>query len=191
MAAWLGQSRVEADVRGRIQDAEAVRADQPHTARTADLEEGTLPLAARLVHLAEAGRQNDQGVDSLSPALFGDFEDRRGRNGDHRQIDGAWNRFDRWIRKHALDNRGFRVDWIDRAGESAHQQVVKHGRADAALPPRRSDDGDGRGTQDARQRIDRADLLPPLEAFERRWRQRRRKLDVHLIRTSARDHWEA
>ena len=75
------------DARRRVQDAEAVRADQPDAGGPADLDQLALAFGSVRPRLGESGRDHDQRPAHPARRTPRDLDHGRRRDGDHRQVD--------------------------------------------------------------------------------------------------------
>jgi len=80
------EARVEADVGGRVEHAEAVRADEPHTRGPAHGQQLRLARHAGGADFGEAGREDDERPHAGGAALARDLHDRLGLDGDDGQL---------------------------------------------------------------------------------------------------------
>ena len=147
-----GERGVKSDLGIRVEDAEAVRADDPKGRSASRTEQMLLGIRSRRPGLAEP-RGDDHGC--LCPrgrALLEDRGDSRRRDGDDGEIDGLRELRDAGIRANPLYFPRARVDRVDRSRERSAHEVGEDLAADRSARPRRSHDGNG---------------LRPQERFER------------------------
>ena len=98
-----------------------------------------------------------------SPAFARDLHDGRGRDRDHRQLDGLGYLGDRAMRRHAADHVLARVHDREAAGVAGRAKVAQHRRADRPCAVRYADHGHRRGAQHVRHGRRGGDVVALLE----------------------------
>ena len=165
-----------------VDDAEAVRADDPHPVPAGRAEHLRLDRGAGTACLAEARGNDGDGAHAHRGGLIDHGGDSWGGNGDHSQVDRLGYRQQRRERGHAADRPGGGIYRVDSPGEVAGEQRLDHLMPDVARVPSCSDDGDRARAKDRR---DAGDLRHRLPLVTRRTVGRRRPqvdLDAHRRR---------
>ena len=129
---------VEPGARGRVQHAEAVRADEPHPGRPADLDDGVLALQAWSAELGEPRAEDGQRPHPALAAGANDLDDGRRGNGDDGEVHRLRQVGDASQRREALHVLRRAVHDVEPAGVAALAQVVEHLPADRPAGARRA-----------------------------------------------------
>ena len=154
----VGERGVQPDLGRRVDDAEAVRPDEPHPVPAGQRDQVVLEALAGVVLVGEARRDDDQPLHPPHRALLDDAHHLVGRHADHGQVQLAGDVEHRVPGPHARHVVRARVDRVHGPLEPAAHQVVEHLVADRALAARRTDDRHRVGPQEA---LDRSSLGAP------------------------------
>ena len=134
-----GQRRIQTDLRIGVDQAEAVRAQQPEAVSAGRPERLQLESGPLAPGLREPGGQHhDRAHPPLAALIDHVGHVRRGR-GDDGQVDGLGQVEHRTERGHALDQLGVVVHRVHRTREPVGQQVAEHLGAQAAAALSRAD----------------------------------------------------
>ena len=110
-------------------EAEAVRADQPHSVVAAAAQQGG-PAA-----VIQSRGDHHERPDSPLAAFLGDLQDCRRGHGHHRDVNRFGQLGCRRQARHALKLAGMRVDPVHAPGVAAGDDVAQDGPADRLRPP--------------------------------------------------------
>ena len=139
--------RVEADVGGRVEHAEAVRADEPHARGPAHGQQLRLARRAGGADLGEAGREDDERPHAGGAALARDLHDGLGLDGDDGQLDRLRHVGDRVVGGQVAEGPAARMHDGEPAAIARRAQVPEHRGADRAGLARDADHRDRRRPQ--------------------------------------------
>src|SRR5205823_125940 len=121
------------EVRGRMDDAEAVGPDDAHLA-TGDVTDPPFEFSPLGAQLREPGRDDDGRADALPDALLDDGRHRGRGRGDDGQVHYLGQRGNVLVAAHAVDGMAFGIDRVDDSAEGIFKKVAYE---DAADRPRR------------------------------------------------------
>ena len=139
-----GEGRVEADLRIRVDQTHAVRADEADARGSNLVDQRSLAAASRFARLGKTGGDDDDPGDGLGHAVVHCGLDPFGGNDDDRQVDRSGDVGQARVAPGAQDLAVLRIDAHDRSPETGPEVVEDLGPDLPALPARPDDGHDGR-----------------------------------------------
>ena len=134
--------RIEANRRIGVDDADAVRPDDPHPVPSSCGRQLTLAFRAFGADFGEAATDHDQPASTLRRAVGHERRNLVRGDGDDAEVDHTWDLGDRSERGKTFDGVALRVHRIDRATKSCLEHAVDDFVADGAGAPAGADHGD-------------------------------------------------
>ncbi len=180
-----GERRIQPHVGTGVEDAEAIRADEPGPRLAAHLDQLALARGALPPGLGEARGHHQERPRPRRGAVARGGDHPLGGHREDRQIDRAREPLDRPVGAHRLDHVGVLVDRVDRAGEARAQQVAEDLPADRPPLPRGADQRDRSRLEEASHRGHGGDPLALLEAADSLGGERGGELDLERVRNRA------
>ncbi len=146
-----GEGGVEPDLRGGVDEAEGVRADDPHAVGARVPHEGALAFTALGAAVGVPGGDDDETLYAVFAALGDGLGDVLGGYGDDRQVDRAVDVADRAVGGHPVEfplplGEGL-VHGVEAAREPGVADVAENAAAHAAGVASGADDGDRAGRE--------------------------------------------
>jgi len=143
--------RAELELRSRVVDAEAVRADEHGARRTDALDDRALARRSFLAHLAETGADEDDGLGPLFEGLVDCLLDTRLRDGDDDELGRLGQLRNRRERLPAEDLAALAVDEEHGAPLLALDRAPREPEAPLPGNARGTDDGDRTRVEEGRE----------------------------------------
>ena len=123
---------------------------QAHAVPASRTDDGPLHFRSGPPDLAEPRRDHNDALDALLAALIDHLGNGRGRHDNEGEIDRIRDLTDGGIGLDGVDERGVRIDGIDRSGEPPHEQVAQEPAPDRPVVATGTDDRHrGRDTESA------------------------------------------
>ena len=120
------ECRVQGDGGIRVEEAETVRAHEPHPVAAGRGQELSLPFGPLGADFLEARRDDDESSDALPAARLDGLEHVRRGDDDDREVDVAWNRLHVGVGGDRLDVARVGIDRVDRSLKARLEQVAEN-----------------------------------------------------------------